>query len=254
MVHTLVAFHAHPDDEALTTGGTLAKAAAEGHRVVLVTATDGGLGPSSREFGGNLAAARRAELAESARILGVARVELLGYADSGLGPRVLADPSGAVAFVRVPVREAAERLAGILRGESADVLLSYDRNGGYGHPDHVHVHRVGALAASLAGIPRVLEVCVDRRVARLMAPAGVTIVPVDPATHVVDVRHWVEVKRAAIRAHRSQLTSDGRLPRNNDILTRLPRAVLELAIGSERFVDPTVPVGSPVTGDIFAGL
>lgn len=254
MGHTLLALHAHPDDEALTTGGTLARAAAEGHRVVLVTATDGGLGPSSREYAGELAATRRAELADSARTLGVARLEVLGYADSGLGPRQHSDPAGKVPFVQVPVREAAERVAGILRDESVDVLLSYDRNGGYGHPDHVHVHRIGALAAALAGTPRVLEVAVARPIALLLAPRGVTIQPVNPPTHVVDVRPWVDVKRTAIRAHRSQLTSASWLPRNNEVLTRLPKPLLDLAIGSERYVDPALPPGSPVVDDIFRGL
>jgi len=254
MGHTLVAFHAHPDDEALTTGGTLAKAAAEGHRVVLVTATDGAVGLASSQYAGTLADTRRAELHESARLLGVARVEMLGYADSGLGPVRPADPPGQVCFNRTAVLEVAERLAEHLREESAQVLLSYDRNGGYGHPDHVQVHRVGALAASLAGTPRLLEVSVDPRVARVMAPRGFHVERVPDATHAVDVRPWIEVKRAAIRAHRSQLTSGGWLPRNNDILTRLPRRVLEMAIGWERYVDPSWPAGTPVADDVFAGL
>ena len=98
----------------------------------------------------------------SAERLGVARVEHLGYADSGLGPELLPDPPGRVRFARASDEEAAERLAAILREERADVLLSYDRNGGYGHPDHVKVHRVGALAAQLAGTPRVLQATVPR--------------------------------------------------------------------------------------------
>src|SRR6185436_10456253 len=84
---TLVSFHAHPDDEALLTGGTLARVAAEGHRVVLVTATAGGAGLSSDGTGADrsLADHRRAELAVAARALGCARWELLGYEDSGWG-------------------------------------------------------------------------------------------------------------------------------------------------------------------------
>ncbi len=254
MAHTLVAFHAHPDDEALTTGGTLAKAAAEGQRVVLVTATDGAVGLASSRYAGTLADTRRQELLESARVLGVARVEMLGYADSGLGPVPLADPAGQVCFSRAAVSEAAERLADLLREESAQVLLSYDRNGGYGHPDHVQVHRVGALAASLAGTPRLLEVAVDRRVARIMAPKGFPVEAVPAPTHAVDVRPWIEVKRAAIRAHRSQLTSTSWLPRNNTLLTRLPGFVLERAIGWERYVDPSRPAGARVLDDVFADL
>ncbi|WP_418189818.1 PIG-L deacetylase family protein [Amycolatopsis orientalis] len=122
---TIVAFHAHPDDEALLTGGTLARAAADGHRVVLVTATIGMKGAD---------APRLAELEASAEVLGVARVVHLGYAGSRHGPILYPDPPGWVRFVRASTDEAASRLVGILREEKASVLLSYDRNGGYGHP------------------------------------------------------------------------------------------------------------------------
>ncbi len=88
MTHTLVAFHAHPDDEALLTAGTMARAAAEGHRVVLVVATDGDLGLAASTYAGDGALGQRrlAELRASAARLGVARVEHLGYADSGWAP------------------------------------------------------------------------------------------------------------------------------------------------------------------------
>lgn len=235
---TLLAFHAHPDDEAILTGGTLARAAAAGHRVVLVTATDGALGlTSSRYAAQGLASVRAAEVRESARLLGVSRVEQLGYADSGLGPVTLDDPPGQVRFVRVPVAEAAERLAAILREESVDTLLTYDVNGGYGHPDHLQVHRVGAAAAQLAQTPRILEVAVSQRVARLMKPRGLALAPVRPVTVEVDVREQLDAKVAAMRAHESQLASDSALPRNIDLLTRLPRPALERLLGRERFAD-----------------
>ena len=175
MPRTLLAFHAHPDDEALLTSGTLARAAAEGHRVVLVVATDGDEGLASAEFtsDGRLGERRWEELRESARALGVKRVEHLGYADSGLGPQTLPDPPGRVRFVRADVEEAAGRLATILREERADVLLTYDRNGGYGHRDHVKVHQVGARAAVLAQTPRVLQATVPRdTICRAIALAG----------------------------------------------------------------------------------
>jgi|APMI01.1.fsa_nt_gi LmbE family N-acetylglucosaminyl deacetylase len=240
MALTFLAFHAHPDDEAILTGGTLARVAAAGHRVVLVTATDGALGLTSRRYAAaGLAGVRAAELAESARLLGVARVEQWGYADSGLGPVLFDDPPGQVRFSRASVDEAAERLAGLLREESVDVLLTYDANGGYGHPDHVQVHRVGVVAAELAQTPRVLEVAVSPRVARVMKPRHLSLAPVRPATVVVDVRDQLDIKIAAMRAHRSQLTADGWLPRNIDVITRLPRPVLARSLGWERFADPT---------------
>ena len=148
---TLVSFHAHPDDEVLLTGGLLARAAAEGHRVVLVTATAGerGLAGTEDGAGADLARRRSAELAESARLLGCDRVVELGYRDSGLRP----DPDDTDAFAHQDVDAVARSLAVLLREEQADVLTIYDRNGGYGHPDHQQVHRAGTLAARLAGTP-----------------------------------------------------------------------------------------------------
>src|SRR5687768_9748839 len=124
MTHTLVAFHAHPDDEALLTSGTMARAAAEGHRVVVVVATDGDLGLASQEYAGDgrLGARRLEELRRSASLLGAARVVYLGYADSGLGPELLPDPPGRLRFVNAPLDEASSRLARVLHEESASVL------------------------------------------------------------------------------------------------------------------------------------
>ena len=147
MAYTLVAFHAHPDDEALLTAGTMARAAAEGHRVVLVVATDGASGLVGSDVlaaGESLADRRLAELRRSATALGCARVELLGYADSGLdGHR---GRRGGVRPAPTSRRRPA-RLAELLVEEDADALTMYDPAGGYGHPDHVQVHRVGARAA-----------------------------------------------------------------------------------------------------------
>ncbi len=254
MSHTLLAFHAHPDDEAILTGGTLARAAAEGHRVVLVTATDGALGLTTPRYAGRLAQVRAQELRSSAAELGVARVVQLGYADSGLGPELFDDPPGQVRFVRADPAEAAQRLAEILREEDVEVLLSYDANGGYGHPDHVRVHEVGAAAARLAGTPRVLEAAVSPRVAAVMKPRHVRLGPVAPVTHVIDVRRYAAQKRRAIRAHRSQLERAGVVPRNLDLLTRLPAWAFTRAVGTERFADPSAPPGTPVVNDVVAGL
>ncbi|MEP7332567.1 MAG: PIG-L family deacetylase, partial [Terracoccus sp.] len=164
MTHTLLAFHAHPDDEALLTSGTMARAAAEGHRVIVVVATDGELGLAAQEYAGDGTLGRRRidELHRSAEALGVARVEHLGYADSGLGPDLEPDPTGRTRFVRADTEEAARRLADILRQERVDVLLGYEPNGGYGHPDHKKVHAVGRRAAEIAATPRLLEATVPR--------------------------------------------------------------------------------------------
>ena len=227
MSPTLVAFHAHPDDEALLTAGTMARAAAAGHRVVLALATDGGAGLAAAEMGrdGGLGERRLEEARRSADALGVARVDWLGYSDSGSGPEPEPDLPGTTRFCRAPVDEAAERLAALLRTERADVLLSYDANGGYGHRDHVRVHEVGARAAALAGTPRVLEATVPRDtvVRALRAVGRVYRFPeeFDPTsferafsaradiTHRIDVRRYAAAKRAAMRAHASQATGGG---------------------------------------------
>src|SRR5450755_4189989 len=160
---TLVTFHAHPDDESIATGGTMARAKSEGHRVVLVLATRGELGefsPDALAPGETLTERRVAETQAAADVLGVDRVEFLGYRDSGMAGEPTNDDDGA--FARADVDEAAQRLADILRDENADVLTVYDDHGGYGHPDHVQVHRVGVRAAELAGTKRVYEQTTSR--------------------------------------------------------------------------------------------
>ncbi len=272
MTHTLVAFHAHPDDEALLTAGTMARAAAEGHRVVTVVATDGDLGLAAQAYAGDgrLGERRLEELRQSARALGVSRVEHLGYADSGLDGEVLPDPPGRVRFVRVPVEEAAARLAAILREESADVLLTYDAQGGYGHRDHVRVHRVGARAAELAQTPRVLQATVPRdTIARAVALAArVHRFPpeFDPGsfrrafsarediTHRIDVRRYAAAKRASMAAHASQATADGGADRTLAAFLRIPRPLFDLVFGREWFLDPARTPGQRVARDIFEGL
>ena len=252
---TVVSFHAHPDDEALLTAGTLARLAAEGHRVVLVVATAGEAGLASRAHARDLGARRRRELAASAAALGVSRVEVLGYADSGwVGRRPGAPVAGGErAFARVPVETAAAELARLLVEERADVLTTYDAAGGYGHPDHVQVHRVGRRAAELAGTPLVLEATVDRRlllrvarplarlarVLRLPAVPDLSAAYTDRAdlTHRVDVRDHLAAKRAALRAHASQAGADDGA-RTLALLLRLPGPVARRVLGTEWFREP----------------
>jgi LmbE family N-acetylglucosaminyl deacetylase len=219
---TVVFFHAHPDDEVTTTGGTIAQLAAEGHRVVLVTATRGELGevPVGLLADGEALPDRRVEeLAESCRVLGIARQVFLGYHDSGMAGEESNERSGA--FAAADVDESARLLAGILRDEGADVLVAYDEHGGYGHPDHVMVHRVGLRAADLAGTHRVFMATVDRTYLQGLMPSvqrtGVEVTPEMtamfetigvPGTRVtteIDVRDYLDIKRSAMRAHASQI-------------------------------------------------
>jgi LmbE family N-acetylglucosaminyl deacetylase len=244
-VATLVSFHAHPDDEAIACGGTLARASAEGHRVVLVMATrgehgdvaDGLLGP-----GEELGQRRVKETMEAARILGVHRVEFLGYRDSGMMGAPANDAPQS--FWRADVEQAARRVAAVLIQEQADVLTIYDEGGISGQPDHVQVHRVGLIAAHLAATPRVYELTINRaHLQRLMHEAARVGVPVpkfdvDPEhlgtpneaiTTTVDVRDYVAVKRRAMEAHASQLSEAA-------FLSVMPRELFAQAWGWEWFI------------------
>ncbi|HEV8626277.1 MAG TPA: PIG-L family deacetylase [Acidimicrobiia bacterium] len=233
---TVVFFHAHPDDEAIFTGGTMALLAAGGWRVVLVVATAGEQGGTSAGVGPEvpLAVRRTGETAQAAEVLGAQRIEFLGYHDSGVdapGGR----PVGA--FADAPIEEAAARLAGILAEERALALVGYDARGIYGHVDHIQVHRVGLTAATAAGVPTVYESTVDREYLHFVethlvveatiatqperavaglglaaAPLGLSTVEIDCT---VDVRPVLPVKREAMAAHASQIpetSSAMRLP------------------------------------------
>jgi LmbE family N-acetylglucosaminyl deacetylase len=220
---TLVSFHAHPDDEAIPTGGTIAKAAKDGHRVILVFATKGEHGEVEDGFldeGESLSDRRVQETNRSAEILGAQRVEFLGYVDSGMMGTPENDAPNS--FWQADIDDAAQRLAGILTEEDADVLTVYDDHGVYGHPDHIQIYRVGVRAAELAGTPRVYESTANRdqiRQGMLEArDAGVEMpgdldpdafsefgVTEDEITTVVDVSDFLDVKKAAMRAHASQI-------------------------------------------------
>ena len=147
---TLVCFHAHPDDESLIMGGTLARASAEGHRVVVVVATNGDHGEKPSDLGSaeTLAERRRAETARACAALGVHRLEWLDYHDSGMTG--WPQNSHERAFINADLDVAARALADVLGEERADVFVTYDWHGNYGHPDHVMVHKVGHRAAALA--------------------------------------------------------------------------------------------------------
>ena len=160
---TIVYCHAHPDDEASQTSGAMARAADEGHRVVVVFATNGDHGEVAADAldGETVADYRRREAEASAKVLGLARIVWLGYADSGMTGWEQNDAEGS--FHRADLDEAARRLADVLDEEDADVLVGYDWHGGYGHPDHVKVHHLVHRAAPLARrAPRVLESTMNR--------------------------------------------------------------------------------------------
>lgn len=241
---TLVTFHAHPDDEAIATGGTMAKAAADGHRVVLVVATKGENGEVPDDFlkqGERLWQRRERETVQAASILGVARVCFLGYVDSGMmGTPTNDSPE---CFWRADVDEAAQRLARTLEEEHADVLTIYDENGGYGHPDHIQVHRVGVRAAALAKTPRLYEVTFNRdhmrRGFEQLAQQGLDVprfegdstfgTPEDQITTAVDVSAYVEPKRRAMAAHASQIAEES-------FFLKMPPDAFAIGFGTEWYM------------------
>ena len=262
---TMVCFHAHPDDEAIATGGVMAKAAADGHRVVLVVATRGEHGeivPDVLDEGEALWERRVQETHRSAEILGVQRVEFLGYVDSGM----MGTPENDLAesFWQADLDDAAKRLAAILEEEQAEILTVYDDHGNYGHPDHIQVHRVGVRAAELAGVPLVYEATMNRDdLRRLMEMATDFGVPADEApqqeefddfgtpealiTHRVDVRDHLGSKREALRAHRSQVAE-------SSFFLAMPDAAFEATFGTEWFIQRGTTRDNEWGTDLFQPL
>jgi len=259
---TLVTFHAHPDDEAIACGGTMATAAA-GHRVILVVATRGEHGEVVDGYldpGEELWQRRVKETQAAAEILGVSRVEFLGYVDSGMMGVAENDAPGS--FWQADVEEAAERLAGILREEGADVLTAYDENGVYGHPDHIQVHRVGVRAAELAGTAKLYLSTVNKdEIERFFSKAKELDLPMpgdlnpaelnlgvseDLLTTAVPVGEFMEVKRRAMAAHGSQIAE-------TSFFLAMDPEMFATAFGTEWYILEGAPPGISEHG-LFEGL
>jgi LmbE family N-acetylglucosaminyl deacetylase len=265
---TLMAVHAHPDDEASSTGGILARYSAEGVRTVLVTCTNGEMGdlPGGSKPGdaghdeAQVVASRRRELEESARVLGVQHLEMLGYRDSGMeGWESNQDPRS---FARMDVAAAARPLAALMERFRPQVVVTYDDNGFYGHPDHIQAHHITVAALDAAGsdarlyfpqIRRSLLPAFRERVAEM----GVELpdideekfgVPDESIAASVDCRAWAAQKRAALAAHASQ--------QDNLFFLRFPEEVFVEVFGVEEFVRdrPAATPGAPPDTDLFAGL
>ena len=265
---TLLLVHAHPDDEAIATGGIMARSFAAGHRVVLVTATRGEEGEianmdevSNRP---RLAEIRTAELRQALAILGTTRQEFLGYRDSGMaGTGGNEHPES---FHSAPLEEAAERLAGIMRIERPDVVVTYDPMGTYGHPDHIKAHRttVAALdilkaegwepakfyehAISATGIALMGERMKEAGRPNPFENSTLVGIPDDQITTRVDVRDLSLRKRDAFRAHVSQNSPDS-------FFINTPDEMIRDIFGYETYVlrRGKLGAGHPET-DIWSGL
>ncbi|MFF5173231.1 PIG-L family deacetylase [Micromonospora sp. NPDC000089] len=266
---TLMAVHAHPDDEATSTGGVLARYAAEGVTTVLVTCTDGrcGDGPGGVKPGdpghdpAAVVAMRERELEASCAVLKVSHLETLGYADSGMMGWATNDQPGA--FWTTPVAEAAERLAELIRRYRPDVVVTYDENGFYGHPDHIQAHRITMAAVASTDVPaKVYWTTVPRtafeRFGEVLREAGVDWtepdeagpplgLPDDEITTWVDTTGYGEQKFDALATHASQT--------ENIFFLQLGRERFTELMGMETFVRVRDTTGAPVPeDDLFAGL
>lgn len=151
-----MAVHAHPDDESSKGAATLARYADEGHRVLVVTLTGGERGEILNpamdlpEVHGRIAEIRRDEMAKAAEILGVEHT-WLGFVDSGLPKGELPPPLPEDCFALVPLEVSTEALVSVVRDFRPHVMITYDENGGYPHPDHIRCHQVSVAAYEAAG-------------------------------------------------------------------------------------------------------
>ena len=261
LMGTLVVFHAHPDDESIGTAGAMLQAVKDGHRVVMISATRGEHGEVPDGYlspGEKLWERRVLELEEACKILGVSRLEYLGYVDSGM----MGTPENdrPESFWKADPEVAANRVAEILREEGADVFTVYDAEGTYGHPDHINVHRIGVKAAELAGTAKVYESVISKGRLRTLVermsegeldfgddpgdlPPGVDD---ELVTTFVDARPFIKEKRAAMAAHGSQISE-------TSFFLAMPDPLFEEVFGLEEFVLRGAPPGTRES-NLFEGL
>jgi LmbE family N-acetylglucosaminyl deacetylase len=273
---TLMAVHAHPDDEASSTGGVLALYSGQGIRTIVVTCTNGEFGdapggikpgqPGHDEQA--VARLRLEELKESTTILGVSDVETLGYHDSGMPDweyKFRAD-----AFCNVPLVEVADRIGRLIDKYRPQVVIAYDDKGPYQHPDHVHASQAAQAAAEASDIPAKLYLSAMRsssfaKVWDALRAAGEEVPEWDDGseearaaakaaaeseariTTTVDIREVLDLKRAALFAHASQIAESW--------FAKIPPEVAAEAFGHETFIRAADRTGAPVPEtDLFAGL
>ena len=270
---TLMAVHAHPDDESSSTGGVLAMYAEQGVRTIVVTCTNGELGDAPGgikpgEAGHDPAAVaeiRLAELDTACEILGVDVVEKLGYHDSGMVEwEYKADPQ---AFWNVPMAQSSGRLAALIERYQPQVVITYDEFGGYNHPDHVQANRITLAAVEATGIPAKLYFTARRygdfeRLRERMTELGIDVGPrpqIDEErrgqmqaaaariTTTVDTTAVAGRKRDALRAHASQLADSW--------LAKMPDSLFDEVFGVETFIRDHDRTTAPTPEvDLFAGL
>lgn len=245
---TILYLHAHPDDECMLTSGSMAKAKANGDRVIMVTCTNGEEGEYPEGFVSSkeeLAQVRRREVAASAEIIGVDRLVLLGYHDSGMaGTEANQNPA---AFCNVDLEEAAKRVVEIIDEESVDVIVGYDSNGGYGHPDHIMVHKVARRASELANIA-FYQATMNRDFLEAMMkmvaesgefdglseeqrPSGEFGTPESELDTFIEVLDFVDIKKRSLMVHESQQLGVG-------FVFNMSDEQLRMGFGTEWMISP----------------
>ncbi|HEX8005264.1 MAG TPA: PIG-L family deacetylase [Trebonia sp.] len=270
---TLMAVHAHPDDEASSTGGVLAAYSDQGVQTVVVTCTNGefgdapgGIKPGQQGHNEeNVAQIRLAELRESARILDISSLEMLGYHDSGMPDwEYKFRPD---AFCNVSVDEVADRIGGLIAKYRPQVLITYDDKGAYQHPDHVHASLAAQAAAKATGIAAKVYLSAMRgsdwaKIMDALRAAGVEVPEPEETdaqlrrlaleseeriTTTVDIRPVLPRKRDALMAHGSQISESW--------FAKIPPDIAEMVFGFEHFIRVSDTTGAPVPEtDLFAGL
>jgi LmbE family N-acetylglucosaminyl deacetylase len=270
---TLMAVHAHPDDEASSTGGVLAKYADEGIRTVLVTCTNGEFGdtPDGVKPGDDghdeqaVAQIRLEELRESCKHLAVSELELLGYHDSGMPDWEYKDRPDA--FCNVPQSVVAGRIGALIERYRPQVVITYDADGAYQHPDHVHAARCAVAAVEATGIPDKLYLTAMRRSSwrelwDALRERGVEVPDMRDIdedmlrqmeeterriTTTVDIRDVLDRKRAALLSHASQIRESW--------FSKIPPDLAVRVFGQESFIRARDTTGAPVPeDDLFAGI
>jgi LmbE family N-acetylglucosaminyl deacetylase len=269
---TLMAVHAHPDDEASSTGGVLALYSDQGIRTVVVTCTNGEFGdaPGGVKPGQDgheeqaVAELRLSELRQSCKILGVTELELLGYHDSGMPEWDYKDRPEA--FCNIPQAEVAARIGGLIEAYRPQVVITYDDNGLYQHPDHVHASRSAQAAVAATGIPAKLYLSALRgsdwqKLNEALREQGIEMperevtpqmqqkMADDEAriTTTVDILPLLGRKRDALLAHASQI--------QDSWFSQIPPQIAATVFGREHFIRAADATGAPVPeDDLFAGL
>ena len=270
---TLMAVHAHPDDESSSTGGVLATYSGQGLRTVVVTCTNGEFGdaPGGVKPGEDghdeqaVAQLRLAALRQACKILGVTDLETLGYHDSGMPDWDYKDRPEA--FCNIPLAEVTERVGALMEKYRPQVVVSYDPDGPYQHPDHVHASQAAAAAAAASPVTaKFYETAMRgsdwRKIWDVLRELGEDVPDASDftaemqrqmeeserrITTTIDILPVLDRKREALLAHASQV--------GESWFSKIPPQIAQQVFGRESFIRASDTTGAPVPEhDLFAGL